>query len=370
MLLLQRSPIQWIFAELRFSLGPRVVHLFKWVAGVGLTSATYNTVTGATGDLSTVGNTRVVEGSQMQVAVRAERAVPVTASLEGDLPPGLVSNLGEGGTVPLGTIAFSGIATTAGDYPVKVTILTWEDDSTYEGDPVFIEVDFEITLEPPEVTKAPESIQVPLGGTAELTVEVADPDNTTFQWQRNVGSNLNQFANIAGATESIYRVENVTSEASGAYRVRVTKNNINEVTGFVFLTVDVSPDYNFWKGENFESSSSEDAQPDANPDKDAFVNAFEFLFDLDPQSPDSIQSPIVSGEVIEDTDYIVFTFPALIDFPDLVYSFERAEDLKDGPWVQLFHMVDGVLIETDANGTVLKIPSEEMAFIRMKVDTD
>jgi len=100
------------------------------------------------------------------------------------------------------------------------------------------------------------------------------------------------------------------------------------------------------------------------------VNAFEFLFDLDPQLPDSIQSPILSKEVIQGTDYVVFTFPALIDFPNLDYSFERTDDLQNGPWVQLLHTLDGVLIETDGNGTVLKLPSEEAAFIRMKVDTD
>ena len=377
MMFLQRSPVQWIVAELRFAMGPRVVHLFKWVTGVSITSAFYNTVTGATGDLSAVGNTTAVEGANMQVAVRAERAVPVSATLEGDLPPGLISNLGDivnaeigSRVVPLGTIAFSGIATTPGEYPVKVTIHTWEDDSTYEGDPVFIEIDFEITLEPPEITVAPQSLQVSLGGTAELTVEVDDPENTTYQWQRNVGSNLNQFANINGATDSVYRVEDITAEANGAYRVRVTKNDINLLSDYVFLTVDESPDYDFWKSQQFDSPTSDDAQPGSNPDYDGFINAFEFLFDLDPEATDSIQTPIVSQEQIGETHYAVFSYPALIDYPNLVYAFESTSDLKNGPWTPLMHGVNGVVIITDENGTDIKIPSENATFVRVKVDTN
>ncbi len=371
MMLLQRSPIQWIVAEFRFSLGSRMVHLLKWVAGAGMTSAFYNTVTGATGDLRRTGNIAAVEGSLMQVGVQAEDVIPQNASIEGDLPPGIASNLGEGGSIPSpGVITFSGIATTAGEYPVTVTITKWEDDSPYEGDPKFIRINFEVTLEPPEITKDPQTVQVPLRGTAELTVEVDDPENTTFQWQKS--TDLNNYNNIEGAVEAVYRAENATPELNGAYRVRVTKNGLSEFSDPpAFITVSQEENFDSWQFEKFgDDSNTEDAQPESNPDKDAFLNAFEFLFDLDPQVPDSIQSPIVSQEVIDGEDYAVFTFPALIDFPNLVYSFERTDDLQKGPWIQLLHAVEDVLIETDENGTVLKIPSEDVVFIRLKVDTD
>jgi hypothetical protein len=307
----------------------------------------------------------------MQVAVRAERAVPVTAQLEGELPPGLISNLGEGGTVPVGTIAFSGIPTTAGDYPVKVTILTWEDDSTYEGDPVFIQVAFEITLQPPEITKAPESIIVPLGATAELAVEVDDPDNTTYQWQRNEVGSLEDFADLEGETNAVYSVANATSELNGAYRVRVTKNGITITSEpLAYLTVDETPDFRLWQRQQFDNPNSEDAEPWANPDGDSFINAFEFLFDLDPLNPETGQSPAITREQIGQTDYVVFTFPALIDYPDLAYAFESTEDLENGPWTQLMHALDGVIIEATESGTIIKLPIAAEVYLRVKVDTD
>ena len=369
MMLLQRTPVQWIMAELRFSMGPRVMHVFKWIVGAGVTSAFYNTVTGATGDLSTVGNTNAIEGSNVQVAVRAERAVPVTAEIQGDLPPGLITNLGEGGSVPNGTIAIGGVASTAGDFPVTVTVLTWEalDEPTAQPERS-IRIDFEITLEPPEIEKDPASIQVPLGGTAELTVEVEDPENTTYQWQKSL--DLSDYDDIDGATESIFRIENVTEADSAAYRVQVTKNGIIRNSSFAFITVDAAPGYESWKEQQFDSPSSEDAEPGANPDHDAFVNAFEFLFDLDPEVADSVQAPAISREVIGSTEYIVFTFPALNDVPGLNYSFERKNDLKNGLWFPLVHGIEGVIVESSSEGTVLKLPNTAEAYVRVKMDTE
>lgn len=369
MMLLQRSPVQWLVAELRFSMGSRVVHLFKWVAGAGITSAFYNTVTGATGDLSRVGNTNAVEGSNVQVAVRAERAVPVTAEITGNLPPGLITNLGEGGSVPNGAIAIGGVATTAGDYPVTVTVLTWEalDEPTAQPERS-IQINFEITLEPPEISKDPASIQVSLGGTAELSVEVEDPENTTFQWQKS--TNLNNYDDIEGATESTFQIENVTAEDSAAYRVQVTKNDITRNSSFAFITVEAAPGYDSWKEQQFESPSSEEAQPGANPDYDVFTNAFEYLFGMDPEAANTVQAPVISREDIDGTEYVVFAFPALNDVPGLDYSFEKKIDFKNGLWFTLVHGLEGVLIETGPEGTVLKLPNEPEAYIRVKVNTD
>ncbi|QXD24711.1 immunoglobulin domain-containing protein [Opitutia bacterium ISCC 51] len=368
MLLLQRTPIQWVLAELRFTMGPRMIQIFKWLASVGTVSTFYNTVTGATGELSISpdpGSTSGIENEYMVFAIQPYRAQILTYQLEGVIPSGLTVGLAQG------IVSISGFPNVSGNFPVKLSVLSWENNPDYTPGSIFKDFVITLTPEPPEITEAPQSIQVPLGGTAELTVEVDDPENTTYQWQRNVGSNLNQFSNLSGETEAVYRVENATPAVNGAYRVQVRKNGLTETSPSVFLTVSQEENFDSWQFEKFgEEASSEDAQPESNPDKDAFVNAFEFLFDLDPQMPDSVQSPILSREVIQGTDYVVFTFPALIDFPNLDYSFERTDDLQNGPWIQLLHTLDGVLIETDENGTVLKLPSEEAAFIRMKVDTD
>ena len=368
-MLLQRTPIPWLVSELHLLLGPRMLHILKWVTGAGITSAFYNTVTGATGDLSAVGNTIAVEGSNMQVAIRAEKAIPVTVRLDGDLPPGIISNISEDGHVFLGTIAFSGIATVAGSYPIRVTVLTWEDDSTYDGEPVSIRVDFDVTQEPPDIIEPPQSLVVPFGATAELSVIAADPEGSTYRWQRNVGASLKDFDDVDGAIDSVYSVPNATPELSGAYRVIVSKNNLTVTSNSVFMTVNQATDFDSWKNEEFAQPNSEEAQPLANLDGDSFSNAFEFLFDLDPLEPESLQVPKVSHEQIGKIDYVVFEFPPFISFSGLSYTFERASDLKNGPWTEMIHGMDNVIIETTQKGTVLKMPYESKVFCRLKIDT-
>ena len=372
MMLLQRTPISWMVAELPLLLNPRVAQIIKWISGVAVTSVFYNTVTGATGDLSLQPGAGAVNGvvnKSMSAAIRAEDAFIVSVSVEGTLPPGMNSNIAPDGRVTNGVVAFSGTPSEIGSYPVSVTVTSWEEDSTYEGDPVFIDFEFSITAEGPEITQQPVSMVVPFGGTAELSVDVANGEGVTYRWQRNVGQSLEVFADIDGATASIYSVPNATPALEGAYRVIVTRNNQSETSNVVFLTVDETPTFATWQVREFEDPESEEAGPLENPDGDSFTNAFEFLFDLDPEMPETIQFPQVSQEKIDSADYVVFTFPPLIDFPDLMYAFETTEDLANGPWSELSHGFDGVIIETTGLDTVLKLPVNSPTYVRLKVDT-
>lgn len=373
MLLLQRSPIPRIVADLQFSVVPRMVHIFKWILGATVTSSIYQTVTGATGDLSVRPSPGAVVGfvnESMSIAIQAEDAVIYSVMLEGDLPPGFISNIGEGGVVTNGVVALSGVPTAVGQYPIKLTVLSWNDpDMTYQGDPIFINITFNVTEEGPDITKDPESVIVAVGATAELSVEVANAEGTTFQWQRNVGTSLNDFADIQGATSSVYSVPNVMADSQGAYRVQVSKNGQTITTPFVFLTVKAA-NFGTWQIREFGTATSEESQPLENPDKDSFSNAFEFLFDLDPESPDSIQSPVVSYETIGAIDYVVFSFPALIDYPDLNYLFESTNDLADSnPWTELVDGIDGTIINLTSESTVLKMPVGDQLYCRIRIDT-
>ncbi|MDA1068499.1 MAG: hypothetical protein O3C43_18590 [Verrucomicrobia bacterium] len=372
MLLLQRSPVPRMVADLQFSVGPRMVHIFKWIIGATVTSSLYQTVTGATGDLSVKPSPGAVVGfvnESMSIAIQAEDAYIVSVLLEGDLPPGVTSNIGSGGVVTNGVVAFSGFPSQVGQYPMKISVLSWEENSTYAGDPIFINFSFSITLEGPDVTKDPESIVVAVGTTAELSVEVANAEGTTFQWQRNVGTSLNDFADIQGATSSVYSVPNVMADSQGAYQVRVSKNGQTITTPFVFLTVKAA-NFGTWQIREFGTATSEESQPLENPDKDSFSNAFEFLFDLDPESPDSIQSPVVSYETIGAIDYVVFSFPALIDYPNLNFNFEATNDLGDSnSWTELVDGIDGTIIDLTSESTVLKMPVGDQLYCRIKIDT-
>jgi branched-subunit amino acid transport protein len=372
MMLLQRSPVIPMVAELQLSLGPRLVHLLKWVTPAFITSSIYNSVTGATGDLSVSPSPGSVVGfvnESMSIAIQAEDAFIVSVSLEGNLPPGISSNVGEDGRVTFGRAAFSGIPTQTGLYPMTLTVLSWEEDSTYEGDPIFINFTFNITEEGPEITKAPQSIVVPEGTTAMFSVEVANEEGTTYQWQKNVGISLTQFANIADATASTYSVSNVTAASQGAFRVQVSKNSQTETTAAVFLTVRAA-DYNTWKLLAFDDTVGLETGPMENPDDDSLINAFEFLFDLDPEVPDTLQIPEVSRERIGTTDYAVFRFPALIDYPDLNFVFESTSDLQNGLWSNLENGVNGAVIEEFPDATILKIPYADNVFCRVKVEVE
>ena len=77
MLLLQRTPIPWLVAELPLLLNPRVAHILKWISSAAVTSAFYNSVTAATGDLSLQPGAGAVNGvvnESMSAAIRAEDA--------------------------------------------------------------------------------------------------------------------------------------------------------------------------------------------------------------------------------------------------------------------------------------------------------
>jgi hypothetical protein len=367
-MLLQRTPVIWKAAELPFSLGPRFGNLFKWITGAVVSSSAYHTVTGATGDLTSKGSKTVVAGSNLQVHVQADKAVPVTATIEGELPPGVVSNLGAGGAVANGVIAFGGIPTTAGDYPVTVTVLTWgKIEDPVEQPERSIQVNFEITLPPPKITKNPVSIVVPQGGTAQLSVEVDFPEETTFQWQKTLDPP--NYSNVVGATNSVLTVENATAAIEGAYRVRVTRNGITVTTPYVALTVDQTPTFDTWRLQYFDPGDSDGLELE-NPDHDSLVNAFEFLFDLNPKVPDSLQIPMATHEKIGQLDYAVFAFPPVIAYPNISYAFESTSDLKNGPWAELIHGQGGVIIAASASGTVLKIPYADQIYCRVKVETD
>jgi hypothetical protein len=372
MMLLQRTPIPWLVAEFQFSVGPRMVHLLKWVTGAAVTSAFYNTVTGATGDLSSVGNTTALEGSYMVVAIQADDALPVTAKIEGELPSGLNHNLGEGGAVSeFGVITISGIATTTGVYPVIVTVLTWQTlEEPTEQPERSIQINFQITLQPPDIVEPPASVVIPFGATAELFVVAADPEGSTYQWQRNVEDRLDDFEDIVGAVDAVYSVPGATPALNGAYRVLVSKNDITITSNYAFMTVEPATNFDVWQNKEFAQPNSEEAQPLANPDGDSFSNAFEFLFDLDPLEAETLQVPMITREQIGETDYVVFTFPSLITFSGLNYGFESTSDLKNGPWTELVDGVDGVIIDASVTATILKMPYVSEAYCRVRMDTD
>lgn len=366
-LFLQRTPVLKSLVEVEFALAPRVLHVAKVFVTSAVSLGAYHTVTGATGDFQVTGSVRGEVGEHMAVAVQAERATPRRVEIVGDLPPGIETNQDSNGEVPNGTVLFSGIPNQAGTYPVTLRVLTW---GVPRAPVRELDLMFDISLAGPVITQIPVSQRVVAGSTLRLEVQVADETGATYQWQRRANDGTG-FAAIAGATSRVYSVSNVTAEVEGSYRVVVRKNGVVVIVpgpgdAPAFVTVE-EPTFEVWKEMHFDDPVSEAAGALSNPDGDALPNLLEFLFYFDPQAPDTGQIPSISTEIIQETSYRVFTFPALRSSNELEVLAEASDNLSSSQWAQLVGGEDGVIIEQTPENFVLKLPDSTRVFSRLRV---
>jgi hypothetical protein len=82
----------------------------------------------------------------------------------------------------------------------------------------------------PAITKQPEALTVPIGGTATFTVEATGTEPLRYQWRRNGLS-------IPGATTATLTIQNVQSSHAGTYTVRVTSPYGSATSQGAVLTV-------------------------------------------------------------------------------------------------------------------------------------
>ncbi len=354
--------------EVEFALAPRVLHVAKVFITSAVSLGAYNTVTGATGDFQVTGSVEGVVGQRMAVAIQAERATPRKVEILGDLPPGIETNQDSDGEVPNGTVLFSGVPNQAGTYPVKLRVLTW-------GVPTApireLDLDFDISLSGPQITRIPVSQRVVAGCRLRLEVQLADATGATFQWERQT-IDTSGFTGIAGATSRVYSMSNVTSEVEGRYRVVVRKNNNVAIApgpndASAFVTVQSGPALQVWTENHFDDPTAEAAGTLSNPDGDALPNLLEFVFDLEPQMPDTGQIPAISIETIQATPYRVLTFPALRPCAEIEVFAETSDDLSSSQWDQLVDGEDGVIMEQTPENFVVKLPLSTRLFSRLRV---
>lgn len=367
-LFLQRTPLLKSLVEAEFALAPRVLHVAKVFIASAVSVGAYHTVTGATGDFQRTGSLQGVVGERMAVAIQAERATPRRVEIIGDLPPGIETNQDSDGEVPNGTVLFSGIPNQAGAYPVTLRVLTW---GVPRAPVRELDLRFVISLAGPVITQTPVSQRVVAGCTLRLEVQLADATGATFQWQLRANDRTG-FADIPGATSRVYYVSNATSEDEGSYRVIVRKNNNVAIApggndAPAFVTLRSGSGLQIWTENHFDDPSAEAAGALSNPDGDALPNLLEFVFDLDPQMPDTGRIPAISTETIQEIPYRVLTFPALWTCAEIQVLAETSNDLSSSQWDQLVDGEDGVIIEENPDNFVVKLPISTRVFSRLRV---
>ena len=365
-LFLQRTPALKTLVEVEFALAPRVLHVAKVFLTSAVSLGAYHTVTGATGDFQVTGALRGVIGQRMAVAVQAERATPRRVEFVGDLPPGLQTNQDDEGNVPNGTVLISGTPTQVGTFPVTLRVLQW---GVPRAPVRELEMEFVISLSGPQFTKTPVSQRVVEGCSLRLEVELEDESGATYQWQKNTGSG---FSNISGVTSRVYTVAEATAADEGAYRVVVTQNDIVAISpgggdAMAFVTVQSGPAFQAWANRHFDDPEADSAGELGNPDGDALPNMIEFVFDLDPEEPDSDSIPAISTESIQGVSYGVFTFPSLRLCRGVQVTAETSPDLGPTQWHLLVHGVDGVILEQTDDHFAVKLPLANRLFSRLRI---
>ena len=363
-ILLQRTPVIRHLASIEFSIIPRAQHLWKWTAAA-FTVGSYNTVTGASGDLvlnESNNDTTVLVGEELRLIVEVEGSKllrPKTWKVEGDLPSGVIFEVKQ----ELGVVVFHGIPTESGTFPI--TVRAWElaNEMGDTGTPI----SFDIVVESvgPIFTSQPIEQTVLWGESLILSGEVETPELVTFQWQRILSGEL-EYMNIEGKNETTLSIERLLNTDAGMYRLKATNTEGSSYSDSALVSIAATP-LQSWTELNFERPFSVEADIQADPDHDELANGLEFVFKLDPLTNEGKPIPVVSQEFINDTSYTVFKYPSLVASEPPSVSVEGSLGLLSENWTELTNGVDDVIIENEPEGFLVKIPSTQKRFIRIRV---
>ena len=354
--LLQRTPMINTMVERQFSLGPNLVHLFKWITGAGIVVGSVNSVTGATASVQLLqgfDNTQGTLGESFRISFASSSYVVGSYRLGATAPPGLSlsPNVNEFG---VGTV--EGIPTKAGVY--NMDIFAYEEDN-HTGDSTLLAITIYILEKGPTITDQPNSASLQWGSTLNLSVSVQNTTGVTYQWQQNG-------QDIIGATDAIYNASPVTSVDSGLYQVVVRKDGETEISDPASISV-MTSGIEMWKELVFEDPFGQMADPLADPDIDGFNNLFEYSIGSDPEKSTTQQIPSVESEDSIMGEFVVYNFPKNPNASDLTVSAEYSDGLSPTNWTPIFDLLNGFRVIETASELKIKVPRETSCFIRFKV---
>jgi hypothetical protein len=241
----------------------------------------------------------------------------------------------------------------SGNYRVVVT----KDSITEISDVVMLTVNSLIAEHP-----ANQSVE--WNEAAELTILMKNPEGVTYQWQKQNSENPELFDDLPGQTGAALSLINARSADFGNYKVIATKASVMEVSEIALLTVNSTP-FQTWLDTHFEDPLSVEAGEEQNNDSDNFINLVESLFGGDPMTADSFQFPEVSQEVIGEARYAVFRYPAVPEGTESQIAPEATADLVGNLWTPLQNGVEGVIIESTAEGYFVKMPADVRQYLRL-----
>tara|TARA_Y100000588_G_scaffold355383_1_gene410511 strand:+ start:1840 stop:3279 length:1440 start_codon:yes stop_codon:yes gene_type:complete len=218
-MMLQRSPVVRFIAEVEFSLIPRIQHIWAVVTGA-IVVGSYNTVTGASGDLFLEENfsqTTINLGDPLLLRVRVEGSgnTPKTWVLDGDIPDGITWN-----TIIDGEATISGIPTETGEWPI--TVRAWRRPNMRGTEATPVSFTIRVETVGPVIKQQPQNQQVDWGHPFELSVAIKQPEGTTYQWQKQNVDNPEVFDDIPDATDATLSFENGFTANNGVYQVAIT----------------------------------------------------------------------------------------------------------------------------------------------------
>lgn len=222
-----------------------------------------------------------------------------------------------------------------------------------------------VTPQPGPKFTGPSNKTLPWGEPLSLSASVDVVDGTTYEWQRILSGEID-YSDINGETGNVLSLPNMTSADEGMYRLVATNGGTAYPSDAATVTVTTTP-FQSWRENNFQDPFSADAAQDQDPDKDSLINLVEFTFGLDPLTAENKPLAETSIEIIDSIDYIVYTFPPITTAGDTQVNAESNGSLIPAEWSSLTNGTDGVIISSDNQTYVVKIPMKSGLFNRLKI---
>ncbi|MDA0349460.1 MAG: right-handed parallel beta-helix repeat-containing protein [Verrucomicrobia bacterium] len=206
------------------------------------------------------------------------------------------------------------------------------------------------------------------GGVLNLSASLDITEGTTYQWQRILSGEA-QYSDIQGETGTTFSSSQLTTSDEGMYRV-VATNGGNAIQSNAASVSVITSAFQSWIEVHFQDPFGIGSSESDDPDMDTLSNAIEHTFGLNPNKAESNPFVLQSIEIINNEQYAVFTYLPVAAGVDFMLSFQGNAGLDPNAWSTLQNGVNGVIIESTAEGNVIKISASGPRFTRVKITTN